>query len=114
MDMINHIHYVSDLLVPKDFDWKKATRTERLNALASADINSEACKKAVAFFKEHGTVIDPTIAFFEMQFRPASEPPTQMEPGIARVAPALQEPLTSGGMLSKGKGLIRDREPALW
>jgi imidazolonepropionase-like amidohydrolase len=98
MDMINHLHYVSDLLMPKDIDWKKATRKERLEAMASADVNSEAGRKAVAFFKEHGTVIDPTIALFEMQFRPVSEPPTQMEPGIARVAPELREPLTSGGM----------------
>jgi imidazolonepropionase-like amidohydrolase len=98
MDMINHIHYITDLLMPKDYDYKKATRQQRMDAMASADVNSEAGKKAVAFFKEHGTVIDPTVALFEMQFRPASEPPTQMEPGIARVAPELREPLTSGGM----------------
>lgn len=98
MDMINHIHYITDLLMPKDFDWKKATRKERLNAMASADVNSEAGKKAVAFFKEHGTVIDPTVALFELQFRPASEPAEKMEPGIARVAPELREALTSGGM----------------
>ncbi len=98
MDMINHLHYITDLLMPKDFDWKKATRQERMNAMASADINSDAGRKAVAFFKEHGTVIDPTIALFELQWRAASQPATDIEPGIARVAPELREPLTSGGM----------------
>jgi imidazolonepropionase-like amidohydrolase len=98
MDMINHLHYITDLLMPKDLDMKKATRQQRMEAMASATVDSEEGRKAVAFFKEHGTVIDPTLALFELQFRPASEPPEQMEPGIARVAPELREPLTSGGM----------------
>ena len=98
MDMINHIHYIADLLLPKDFDPSKVKGVERLKILASADINSEQGKQAVAFFKQHGTVIDPTMALFEMMTRAASEPATQMEPGIARVAPELREQLISGGM----------------
>lgn len=98
MDMINHIHYIADLLLPKDFDPSKVKGLERLKILASADINSEQGKQAVAFFKQHGTVIDPTMALFEMMTRAASEPATQMEPGIARVAPELREQLVSGGM----------------
>jgi len=98
MDMINHIHYIADLLLPKDFDPSKVKGIERLKILASADINSEQGKQAVAFLKQHGTVIDPTMALFEMMTRAASEPPTQMEPGIARVAPELREQLVSGGM----------------
>ncbi|MGA7460140.1 MAG: amidohydrolase family protein [Candidatus Korobacteraceae bacterium] len=98
MDMINHIHYISDLLLPKDFDPSKVKGLERLKILASADINSEQGKQAVAFLKQHGTVIDPTMALFEMMTRAASEPATQMEPGIARVAPELREQLVSGGM----------------
>jgi imidazolonepropionase-like amidohydrolase len=69
-----------------------------MEAMAAADINSDEGRKAVAFFKEHGTVIDPTVALFEMQLRPASVPAAQLEPGIDRVAPELREPLTSGGM----------------
>ena len=98
MDMINHIHYISDLLLPKDFDPKKVRGMDRLKVYASIDINSDEGKKAVAFFKQHQTVIDPTMALFEMQFRPDSEPATQMEPGIARVAPELREQLVSGGL----------------
>jgi imidazolonepropionase-like amidohydrolase len=98
MDMINHIHYVTDMLLPKDVDFSKLKGPERLKVLASADVNSEEGKKAVAFLAEHHTVVDPTVALFEMQFRPASEPAEQMEPGIARVAPELREQLVSGGM----------------
>ena len=98
MDMINHLHYITDLLLPKDFDQRKATRQQWMETTASATVDSEQGRKAVAFFKEHGTVIDPTLALLELEFRPASEPATQVEPGIDRVAPELREPLTSGGM----------------
>ena len=98
MDMINHISYIQDLLLPKDFDPRKVKGIDRLKAYAATDINSDAGKKAVAFFAAHQTVIDPTLSVFQMQFRPASEPATQMEPGIARVAPELREQLVSGGM----------------
>ena len=98
MDMINHIHYIADLLLPKDYDPKKVKGLERMKILASADINSEQGKQAVAFFKQHQTVIDPTMALMEMGVRPANEPATQMEPGIARVAPELREQLVNGGV----------------
>ncbi len=98
MDMINHISYIDDLLLPKDFDPMKAKGMDRLKRYASTDINSEAGRKAIAFFAEHQTVIDPTLSVFQMQLRPASEPATQMEPGIARVAPELREQLVSGGL----------------
>jgi imidazolonepropionase-like amidohydrolase len=98
MDMINHIHYVADLLLPKDVDLSKLKGPERLKVMSSIDIKSEQGKKAVAFLAEHHTVIDPTVSLYEMQFRPASEPATQTEPGLARVAPELREALTSGGM----------------
>src|SRR6202000_899443 len=57
MDMINHIQYVADLLLPKDFNRAKPTRQERLQAFASADINSPAGQQAITFLKQHGTVI---------------------------------------------------------
>lgn len=98
MDMINHIHYIADLLMPKDVDMHKLKGPERLKVMASIDVNSEEGKKAVAFFAEHHTVIDPTVSLYEAQFRPASEPAGKIEPGIARVAPELREALSSGGL----------------
>jgi imidazolonepropionase-like amidohydrolase len=98
MDMINHIHYISDLLLPKDFDWRKSTWPERFKVMSSLDVNGEAGRKAVKFFAEHHTVIDPTMALMEMQNRPADVPAETLEPGIARVAPELREQLVSGGV----------------
>ena len=50
MDMINHIHYIADLLLPKDFDPRKVKGLERLKVMSSVDINSAQGKQAVAFF----------------------------------------------------------------
>jgi imidazolonepropionase-like amidohydrolase len=98
MDMINHISYIADLLLPKDFDPKKVRGLDRLKIMASINVNSEQGKQAVAFFSQHRTVIDPTVALFEMEFRSASEPATKLEPGIERVAPELREQLVNGGL----------------
>jgi len=98
MDMINHISYIADLLLPKDFDPTKVNGLDRLKMMAAVDVNSEQGKQAVAFFAEHKTVIDPTVALFEQQFRSADEPAEKLEPGIARVAPELREQLVNGGV----------------
>jgi imidazolonepropionase-like amidohydrolase len=98
MDQINHLQYITGLLVPKDFDAKKATFPERLQMMASIDVNSAAGQQAIRFLKEHGTVIDPTMSLSEMQLRPDDQPATAIEPGLTKVAPELREALMSGGM----------------
>jgi imidazolonepropionase-like amidohydrolase len=98
MDQINHIHYVLDLLEPKDFDSKKATREEFMKMMASLDVNSDAAKQAVAFLRKHNTVIDPTMALMEFMQRPADVPADKVEPGVDHVAPELREQLVNGGL----------------
>jgi imidazolonepropionase-like amidohydrolase len=98
MDQINHIHYVLDLLEPKDFDSKKATRDETMKMMASLDVNSDAGKQTVAFLRKHNTVIDPTMALMEFVQRPADVPADKIEPGVDHVAPELREQLVNGGL----------------
>ncbi|HEY6338771.1 MAG TPA: amidohydrolase family protein, partial [Candidatus Sulfotelmatobacter sp.] len=100
MDQINHIQYVYDMLKPKDFNEKaaKASPSERAEMMASLDVNSDAGKQAIAFLKEHNTVIDPTMALFEFMRRPADTPADKSEPGVDHVAPELREQLVSGGV----------------
>jgi imidazolonepropionase-like amidohydrolase len=98
MDQINHIHYVLDMLVPANVEPMKLKWPERLKMMASLDVNSEQGKKAVAFLKQHNTVIDPTMALMEFQNRSADLPVDKMEPGINHVAPELREQLVNGGM----------------
>ncbi len=98
MDQINHIHYVLDMLIPANIDLMKLKFPDRLKLLASLDVNSEQGKKAIAFLKEHNTVIDPTMALMEFGNRPADVPVDKMEPGIDHVAPELREQLVNGGI----------------
>jgi imidazolonepropionase-like amidohydrolase len=98
MDQINHIHYILDMLMPANVDLMKLKRPDRLKLMASLDVNSKQGKKAVAFLKQHNTVIDPTMALMEFQNRPADVPADKMEPGIGHVAPELREQLVNGGM----------------
>ena len=98
MDQINHIHYILDMLMPTNVDPMKLKWPDRLKMMASLDVNSAQGKKAVAFLKEHNTVIDPTMALMEFQNRPADLPADKMEPGIDHVAPELREQLVNGGM----------------
>jgi imidazolonepropionase-like amidohydrolase len=113
MDQINHLQYIASLLLPKDFDTKKATFPERLQIMAAIDVNSAAGQQAIRFLKEHGTVVDPTMSLYEMQFRPADRPAVNIEPGLGKVAPELREALMSGGMppdLAPSTQKIRQKE----
>lgn len=98
MDQINHIQFILNLLKPKDFDPKKATRQEIAKMMESLDVNSDAGKQAVAFLSEHRTVIDPTMALMEFMERPADVPANKVEPGVDHVAPELREQLINGGL----------------
>ncbi len=98
MDQINHIHYILDMLLPAKVDLTKLKRPNRLKMMASLDVNSKQGKKAVAFLKEHNTVIDPTMALMEFENRPANVPADKMEPGIDHVAPELRAQLVNGGL----------------
>ena len=91
-DQINHIQYVVGIMhapLPAG-----ASRAERMNALANLDVDSPEAKKALAFLKEHHTVVDPTLAIFEFFTATTAKPPASFEPGVNKVAPELAEQLT--------------------
>src|SRR5262249_7604653 len=58
------------------------------------DLDSDRAQRIIRFLKEHETVIDPTLAIFELTLRPGGRDP---EPGLAKVAPELAGPLQSMG-----------------
>src|SRR5260370_7152850 len=70
---------------------------QRLKALRNFDPDSEDSKKALQFLKAHHTVIDPTLAVFEMLMRTGKRPFESFEPGVAKVAPALSTQLRNVG-----------------
>ncbi len=91
-DQINHIQYIVDFMhapLPAG-----AKRADRMNALANLNLDSPDAQKALAFLKEHHTVVDPTLAVFEFFTATTAKPPASFEPGVNKVAPELAEQLT--------------------
>ncbi len=91
-DQINHIQYIVDIMhapFPADM-----SRPDKAKAMANLDLDSPEAKKALAFLKDHHTVVDPTIALFEFFTATTAKPPASFEPGVNKVAPELAEQLT--------------------
>ena len=94
-DQINHIGYIADIMHPALP--ANAGFRERFEAEASLDLNSPEAQKALAFLKEHHTVVDPTMALSEFMTATTAKPPASFEPGVNKVAPELAEQLTDVG-----------------
>jgi imidazolonepropionase-like amidohydrolase len=94
-DQINHIDYVAKIMtapLPAS-----ASRFDRYQALANIDLASPEAKKALAFLKDHHTVIDPTLALMEFFTATTAKPPSSFEPGVNQIAPELAAQLTNVG-----------------
>jgi imidazolonepropionase-like amidohydrolase len=72
MDQINHLNYVTTVMRPAG------------GGRGAIDINSEAAQKAIQFFKDHQTVIDPTAGWGEMSGHSKQVDVASFEPGIAK------------------------------
>jgi imidazolonepropionase-like amidohydrolase len=91
-DQINHIGYIADIMrasLPEG-----AARQERYKAAVEINLESPEAQKALAFLKEHHTVVDPTMALMEFFTATTAKPPAGFEPGVNKVAPELAEQLT--------------------
>jgi imidazolonepropionase-like amidohydrolase len=96
MDQVNHIEYLLTPLPPHAPPG--ASRDERLQALASVDVNGPEAAREIEFLKQHNTVVDPTLALYEWLYHPVDQPVSTFEPGVAGVAPELAQPLNSAGV----------------
>jgi imidazolonepropionase-like amidohydrolase len=86
-DQINHLSGLFEILIsPPPAETTKVTRLE---AIAAIDVNSPEVRKAIDFFRQHGTVIDPTIALTELYTVSRAKPAGSFEPGISTLPPAL-------------------------
>jgi imidazolonepropionase-like amidohydrolase len=96
MDQINHINYVVGMM-DHGIPGRGADPQQRLKALRDFDPDSEQSRKALQFLKAHNTVIDPTLTVLEMFMRTGKRPFESLEPGVAKVAPALATQLRNVG-----------------
>jgi len=104
MDQINHIQYIPGVLRPKGY---KPTPGQPAPPL---DFESPDAKAAIQFFKDHGTVIDPTMAIFEWSYHNASTPFASIEPGAAKLPRELSGAINNSGvpaaMASRGQAVV--------
>jgi imidazolonepropionase-like amidohydrolase len=100
MDQINHLTYVARVLLPENA--RNARGAAFRAAVAKIDPESDEMKQALRFFKEHGTVIDPTVSLTELSWHPADTPVTAFEPGAAKVARPLMASLNNTGLSRSG------------
>ena len=96
IDQVNHIEYLLTPLPPHAPPG--ASRDERLQALASVDVNGPEAAREIRFLKEHNIVVDPTLALYEWLYHPIDQPVSTFEPGVTGVAPELAEPLNNAGV----------------
>lgn len=91
-DQINHISYIADIMHSPLPD--NATRADRRTAIVNVDLDSPESQKALAFLKDHHTVVDPTIALYELFTGTTAKPPASFEPGINKIPAELAGQLT--------------------
>jgi imidazolonepropionase-like amidohydrolase len=94
-DQINHVPYVTEMMLASLP--ASAQRIDRLKAVAALNLNSTEAQKAISFLKEHHTVIDPTLAFYEFISASTARPLASFEPGVDKVAPELANQFTDVG-----------------
>jgi imidazolonepropionase-like amidohydrolase len=88
MDQLNHINYVETGFFPS---------RDRNNPPVTINLGALNVVAALKFFKEHGTVIDPTDAVLELMLRPMNQPIESFEPGSVKVAPELKVQINKKG-----------------
>ncbi len=90
MDQINHIEYeVPYFSHPVLGPDGKPDRTKA----PAAEFDGERAKQLIGVLKAHHTVLDPTLALYEIFW--STVPLAQLEPGVDHVAPQLREALNT-------------------
>jgi imidazolonepropionase-like amidohydrolase len=78
MDQINHLNYVSNMMREPGQNGGAG------RGAAPIDVYSETAQKAIRFFKDHKTVVDPTAGWGEMASHSKDVDVATFEPGILK------------------------------
>ncbi|HKD10830.1 MAG TPA: amidohydrolase family protein, partial [Thermoanaerobaculia bacterium] len=98
MDQINHLSYVVRALFPPSYDPDAdLPRPVAVKAAREIDLTSPSARATIDFFKRRNVTIDPTMALAELGTHTPAENAAN-EPGLAKVAEPLREPLGSFGV----------------
>jgi imidazolonepropionase-like amidohydrolase len=88
VDQLNHMSHVLTGFFPQ---------RNRNSPPVRIDLNAPNVVNALKVFKEHGTVIDPTMAVLELLLRPMNQPIESFEPGVTRVPAELKVQINKKG-----------------
>lgn len=88
MDQLNHLNYVLTGFFPK---------RDRSSPPVTINLTARNVTNALNFFKEHGTVIDPTEAVLELMLRPMNMPIETFEPGVTKIPAELKVQINKKG-----------------
>ncbi len=69
--------------------------------------DSEEAQAAIRFYKEHGTVLDPTMSVYDLTWHASDKPLEETEPGAAKLAPELRATLAGTGIPSSFVAKVR-------
>ena len=92
MTVTGHVPEGMNALTAIDAGLDQINHAQYLTASAAGGADS-----LVAALKRHKTVIDPTLALYELLARPTTQPIESFEPGIRKVARELETPLGGFG-----------------
>lgn len=66
--------------------------------MPTLDENAPETRHVLDVLRQHGTVVDPTLVFYELVGHPADTPIETFEPGINHVAPELKNAMQTPGV----------------
>ena len=107
MDQINHISNIRPIMLASP-----AATAATGTPSPTVDLTGPEATRAVAFLAEHHTVVDPTVALYELVLHPLDRPAESFEPGIVKVAPELRSALihlgTSASDSARAQAQLRE------
>ncbi len=98
-DQISHINFVVPVINPRISMSGQGQRV--------FDFDVPGAKQAIQFFKDHNTVIDPTLVYMEMFVRNKKTPITTFEPGFAHVPHQYAEHMNNIGFEPESERMAR-------
>lgn len=107
MDQINHVEFLPPVMQTKNSRElpnqlpADDPRVALSQPALAVDLESPEALNAIRFFKDHGTVIEPTLGVYEFVFKPYGTPAV-FEPGAAKAPPEMVEWLDSMGVSAAG------------
>jgi imidazolonepropionase-like amidohydrolase len=96
MDQINHITYVLQGFLPPE--QRSGFAQNPIQGISTFDFKSPEVQREIALLKDHGTVVDPTVALRELLTHPLTKPVREFEPGIDHLAPQLVDQIEQTGV----------------